>query len=1077
MGRLGGRKLQGREDEEDEDVGNEEEEDEDEDEDEEDEDDEEGGDDDEEEDEDEDDEEDDMDARPRKRRRGRKELTGVRGLIDEEADEDGDDEDDIEDDDDGAADFVEEDNEAVLAQARKEAALRNDLRRQRERDNDDVEDIIKERGWDEEDREWDNDDADEDPERMGSLEQQSFLPTNKDPKIFLVRCKERHEHRAVISLLQKHFEMEKRGMPLAITAVIAPVGLKGIIYVEAFAIEAVRIAIHGLHLIQQYKVDMVPLEEAPNVLHVPPKKNHIKKGAWVRVRRGPYRGDLAQVYNEHEGDNDGTVTVRLIPRINLMGARDNFDEQENDQDGKRKRRPRPPQKLFDKEEVQRTIGEVVVRSRDRGTGEEFFVFRNDSYRYGLLYKRIPVNGLLGGEGVSATLEELEKFQAAEERRKKDRDEDNEEEEMDLVLDPELDLSQLATNKKVTFFKGDSVKFVSSDLRGLLGTVSLVEGDKVMVKCEELDEPVAANRSDLVKSFTPGSHVRMTEGRNAGETGVVVEVSGDVLTIISDSSKEEVRVLATDVVDPDESSAMSASTLKTPFVLFDLVSLFSDPRLRGVVVKVQRDSVTLLVSTGQVLDVPLKDISKKINDGRASAHDRNNAAIFPGLTIRVMGGPLSQRQGIVKHITGDKVFFQARDEIKNCGMLVVSSTSCEVLGARKMDSHEASNGGSLRGPARARMKPTFAGSNTNFFGMKGPKPQGVGTVVTITKGVHKGYKGRVIDLNDVSLRVELSGTMKVVSVPIESVRGLQGVIGAARPSPYPSAGYSEGKVNDRSTNGGYGLDGSRTPRYDGSRTPHHDGSRTPHHDGSRTPRYDGPGSRTPVWTGVGSRTPRNDPSRTPNPYGESARTPLHDSWRPMTPARNSSSYDAFRESAWAPTPGPDSYSIPAATPYTPLTPGGPMPTDYRTPMTPFTPLPSTPMVEPSTPYGVPQTPMTPSGAGGPSDDEGVRPTAHMVGVEVIVESSGEIGVVRSITTDSGSLTVWVEKVGKTVTVVDNEWKLKEPMEGSRVRLLQGENAGMEGELIGVVQGDGEGVVKLDDTAEIIIPKLETLGKIA
>lgn len=98
-------------------------------------------------------------------------------------------------------------------------------------------------------------------------------------------------------------------------------------------------------------------------------------------------------------------------------------------------------------------------------------------------------------------------------------------------------------------------------------------------------------------------------------------------------------------------------ITTLYQLFDLVSLHSDPRARGVVVKVSKDNLTLLDTTGKVVVKPVKEIKSKVNDRHLRAVDKSRRPISPGDTIRVVDGPHCNRQGVVKHLADNFVFFQ------------------------------------------------------------------------------------------------------------------------------------------------------------------------------------------------------------------------------------------------------------------------------------------------------------------------------------------------------------------------------------------------------------------------------------
>jgi len=85
----------------------------------------------------------------------------------------------------------------------------------------------------------------------------------------------------------------------------------------------------------------------------------IKRGDFVRVKRGVYRGDLAMVHSVDEARQ--RVTIKLIPRIDFNAWLQRHREKEEaseDEEGRRKRKrapfhkgPPPPQKLFNVSEI------------------------------------------------------------------------------------------------------------------------------------------------------------------------------------------------------------------------------------------------------------------------------------------------------------------------------------------------------------------------------------------------------------------------------------------------------------------------------------------------------------------------------------------------------------------------------------------------------------------------------------------------------------------------------------------------------------------------------------------------------
>jgi len=71
--------------------------------------------------------------------------------------------------------------------------------------------------------------------------------------------------------------------------------LKGYIYVEARKEAPVKEAISFIDGIFPSKV-VLKLSEMVSVMTVPKKQVNLRKGSWVRIKRGIYAKDLAQVH-------------------------------------------------------------------------------------------------------------------------------------------------------------------------------------------------------------------------------------------------------------------------------------------------------------------------------------------------------------------------------------------------------------------------------------------------------------------------------------------------------------------------------------------------------------------------------------------------------------------------------------------------------------------------------------------------------------------------------------------------------------------------------------------------------------
>jgi len=150
---------------------------------------------------------------------------------------------------------------------------------------------------------------------------------------------------------------------LQIKSVVVKEGDRGYIYIEAFKSNHVKAACEDIRSLNISNLQMVPIKGMTDILRVVKTTHGIKKGSWVRVKRGIYRDDLAKV--EHCDMAQNTVTLKLIPRIYYTkkrggGSRGISNEQsdivpEPHQSFKKKNRfafKRPPPKLFDETAVE-----------------------------------------------------------------------------------------------------------------------------------------------------------------------------------------------------------------------------------------------------------------------------------------------------------------------------------------------------------------------------------------------------------------------------------------------------------------------------------------------------------------------------------------------------------------------------------------------------------------------------------------------------------------------------------------------------------------------------------------------------
>jgi transcription elongation factor SPT5 len=267
---------------------------------------------------------------------------------------------------------------------------------------------------------------------------------------------------------------------------------------------------------------LVPVEEMAPLLKIKKKDQNIQPGMWVRIKRGKYAGDLAQVFDVNQITN-GVATLKFIPRIDLT-PRDKRAPREKGANAKSLGgNARPPARLFAYEDVRK----VYHRGLFRQNNATSYVFDGDEYEDGFCVKDFKLS-LISTEAVKPTLEEVSRFTGEEGETSK------------------LDLSAIAdANRDVGasgLFPGDKVEVYEGEQSGLYGPVVTVTIDVIAIKAMNGDvrgQTIEVPSRSVRKRFEVGEHVKVLNGPNRDASGMVVDVKGDVVTLMSDQGEQEV----------------------------------------------------------------------------------------------------------------------------------------------------------------------------------------------------------------------------------------------------------------------------------------------------------------------------------------------------------------------------------------------------------------------------------------------------------------------------------------------------------------------------------------------------------
>ncbi|CAI7785637.1 unnamed protein product [Closterium sp. NIES-54] len=647
----------------------------------------------------EDEDEDEEDEAPRKKKGS---TTGRSMFIEEEAAVASDDEEEEEEEEDG---FIDRDADLgeELGNERPSAHHRTLLRRNEEEEEVNEEDyqrFLEERYARNEVPELGEGEATE-------VEQQALLPSVRDPKLWMVKCELGHEREAVVSLMQKCVNLEALGQNLQIKSAIALDNLKGCVYVEAYKEAYVKEACAGLRLLRAWKPALVPIKEMAGVLTVEQKSVDLEENSWVRVKIGLYKGDLALVTDVDTVKQ--RATIKLIPRIDLQAL---AQRQDNKPVVKRKARPAP--RFFSVDEA-KNYGLRPMVTRHRTTGEHIQSIEGMQFVDGYLLKVVSIKSL-DTRGVVPTLDELQRFQRAAG--------DGERGEyggggagLGSGVGPMGLSAEQANRQRGRLVKGDVVEVVEGDLKGLKGRVEKVDDDEVIIRPhhDELKDLLPVKESQLRKFFQTGDHVKVVAGQNDGVTGMIVKVEGHIAIVLSDTSREHVRVFTRDLMSSSEVTAgpsqigdyelhdlvllesrvgacpccpsQCCPSQCCPFNPLSVPSVHPPPRSQttaGVIVKVEKTGCVVLKATperSETVAVKLREIRRKMNNRHVSAHDAEGLPVVAKDPVRVVEGTYRDRRGTVEHIHRGVLFVFDRHHVENGGFFCVRARSVRCLTAK------------------------------------------------------------------------------------------------------------------------------------------------------------------------------------------------------------------------------------------------------------------------------------------------------------------------------------------------------------------------------------------------------------
>lgn len=389
--------------------------------------------------------------------------------------------------------------------------------------------------------------------------QRLLLPSVNDPSIWGVKCKPTKEREVVFTIMKRIDSRARSKNPLPIiSAFERSRTMAGMVYVEARRFADVKNALEGIldvfpngkKSVLSHKKDLpllVPIKEMPDLLQVT-KNKQLQPGGYVRIKRGKYAGDLAQI--DDVETNGLEVSLRIVPRL-YYGLND--DSRALMAEVQKRKRPlgkgakgvanfitRPPQRLFSEVEAKKNPKTLQSMST---FDKKHWSYQGDTYINGYLIKDFKIQALYT-ENVNPALEEVTKFTAGAEDGTEN-----------------LDLAALAASVKTTitgeaYLPGDMVEVYEGEQKGVYGKAVSVRGDIVTLSVTDGElrgQSIEVPVKGLRKKFKEGDHVKVIGGsRYRDEVGMVVCIKDDTVTILSDLSMYEITVFSKDLREASDS---------------------------------------------------------------------------------------------------------------------------------------------------------------------------------------------------------------------------------------------------------------------------------------------------------------------------------------------------------------------------------------------------------------------------------------------------------------------------------------------------------------------------------------------
>ena len=579
------------------------------------------------------------------------------------------------------------------------------------------------------------------------------LPTSKDPKLWLVKCKIGDEKEIVANLYHKYFYFKNKDNKddqkdkVKIFSIISFTNLKGKIFIEAHSERDVQFAIQDMSNVNQNSIQLVPVQERPQIFEFDQTpKYDIFKNQLVRIKGGNYDGDLAKVIEVEDQMNK--IHVVLVPRI--------FDDLKGKKGynvapfSKTNSFIRPRQKLFDEKYLSKEDLDYITNINE--PIGQIKKFHNNKFLDGLLIKVLK-SVQLDTENVSPKEEELQKLGCII-------DDDG------VYTDKNTKKRLIVANKSnVRFKKGDYVKIVCKDneeLNGLNAKVIESENDnnvKIKIIHDKIQAVYSLPKEQLVlikHDFKNGDLVFAKYGSNKGKSGMIIQIleTGNI-TVYDSISKTQFVAKNSDLIFIEDMEYDSQEN--EMFKIGDLVRV-KNSNIVCYIIESSKYIIKVITITNELKELSVREVNK-INLGkRITCIDGKGNPLDLENMVKVIKGQYKGYKGLIKSIYNRFIFLMNNEFMRTNGIFCELSENLELLGSELLT--ESND----KGRVNRRRIPN-------------PIKELIGKTVHVIKGNWKGYNGILIEGNDKNIKLELIAKQKTVELPFNYIN--EGDINSAR----------------------------------------------------------------------------------------------------------------------------------------------------------------------------------------------------------------------------------------------------------------------------------------------------------